>query len=106
MSSWVLTCPSNADEWSLFNQRGISWRHRYPAAYSAALESVINDSHIVAMSFHDGKALARVSDTFEMIVSYLNPDILVRGREFHDTKALSTYRLVNESVPSEDHSSL
>ena len=106
MSSWVLTCPSNADEWSLFNQRGISWRHRYPAAYSAALESVINNNHIVTLGFHDWKALARVSDTFEMIVSYLNPDILVRGREFHDTKALSAYRLVDESVSSKDHTSL
>ena len=58
------------------------------------------------MSFHDGKALARVSDTFEMIVSYLNPNILVRGHEFHDTKALSAYRLVDERVSSKDHSSL
>jgi hypothetical protein len=58
------------------------------------------------MSFHDGKALARVSDTFKMIVSYLNPDILVRGREFHDTKALSAYRLVYESVSFKDHASL
>ena len=106
MTSWVLTCPSNADECYLFNQRGIGWRHRYPTAYNAALESVINDNHIVALGFHDGKALARVSDTFEMIVSYLNPDILVRGREFYDTKALTAYRLVDESVSSKDHSSL
>lgn len=55
------------------------------------------------MGLHDGKALARVSDPFEMIVGYLNPDILVRGHEVHHTEALRAYRLVDESVSSEDH---
>ena len=44
-----------------------------------------------------------MSDTFEIIVGYLNPYILVLGHEVHDTKALSAYRLVYESVSSEDH---
>jgi hypothetical protein len=49
------------------------------------LEGVIVDNHIVPLGLHDGKALASVGHTFEMIVSYLNPDILVRGHEVHDT---------------------
>jgi hypothetical protein len=41
-----------------------------------------------------------------MIVGYLNPDILVRGHEIHDTEALRAYGLVDESVSSKDHSRL
>jgi len=101
-SLWV-TCPSNSDEWGLINQWGIRWSHRYRAAYSAVLESVISDHHIVALGLHYGKAVARVNDTLEMIVRYLNPYILVWGYGVHDTKALSAYRLIDESISSEDH---
>ena len=104
-SLWV-TCPSYPDEWGKINQWGIRWSHRYCAAYSAVLESVISDHHIVALCLHDGKALTRVNDTLEIIVGYLNPDILVRGDGVHDSKALSAYRLVYESVSFKDHGSL
>ena len=47
-----------------------------------------------------------MSDPFEMVVGYLNPDILVPGHEVHHTEALRAYGLVDESVSSEDHSRL
>ena len=47
-----------------------------------------------------------MGDPFEMIVGYLNPDILVPGHEVHHTKALRAYGLVDESVSSEDHNCL
>jgi hypothetical protein len=58
------------------------------------------------LGLHDGKALARVIDPFELIMGYLNPDILVRGHEIHHPEALRAYRLVDESVSSEDHDRL
>jgi hypothetical protein len=99
--SWV-TCSTNADELGLINHWGIRWGYRYRAAYYAVLESVISDHHIVALGLHDGKALERLNDTFEMIVGYLNPNILVRGYWFYDTNSLNAYRLIYESVSSED----
>ena len=47
-----------------------------------------------------------MSDSFEMIVGYLNPDIVVRSHEVHHTEALRANRLVDESVSSKDHGRL